>query len=87
MENHIRVILIEEWVCYFLPEWFETLKKAMIDKKIVELKNLFGCPVVINGEHIRYIFMSTVEGRALYDKFDKMMKTEDEEKEKEAWEK
>jgi len=80
MEDHVRVILVDDWVCYFELKYYETLKEAMIGKKIIELKNLFGQLVVIKGKTILYIFRSTVEGRERYDKFDKMMKAEEEDK-------
>jgi len=79
MENHVRVILADDWVCYFETACYESLKEAMMDKKVIELKNLFDQPVVIKGETILYIMMSTVEGRAIYDKFNKLMKDEEEE--------
>ena len=82
MENHVRVILIDEWVCYFPVESYETLKQTMINKEILELNNLFDMPIIIRGESILYIFMSTTEGRLLHDKFDKIMRTEEKEYEK-----
>lgn len=87
METHIKVCTRSDWSTYVKKEDFDVLKKAMIDKEVVEVQNLFGTRELINGEDIVTIHISTEESRAEYEEFEKMIKGElEEEEEKPSWE-
>ena len=77
MEDHIKVCL-EDWTAYFKKEDYDKLKQAMIDKKVIELRGLFGTLDVIDGARIANMHISTAESRALYEEFEKMINDETE---------
>ena len=85
METYVKVCMKSDWTMFFKEESLVVLKKAMKDKEVVELYNLFGVSEVVNGEDIATAFVSTVESRALYLEFEKMIEAEDKEI-KPSWE-
>jgi hypothetical protein len=85
MKTHIKVCTKSDWSTYVEVEDFDILHTAMVDKKVVEVRNLFGTRELIDGGEIITLHISTEEGRAKYEKFEKMINDETEE-ENPSWE-
>jgi len=79
METFVKVCTKSEWITYLKMEDFERLGKAMVNKDVIRVTNLFGMPEFLNAEDIAVIFVSTVESRAAYEVFDKEINAEGEE--------
>jgi len=85
METFIKICMKNDWVSFCLEEEFEKLGQAMVNKDIIRIQNLFGAPEFIDAGNIAILFISTVESRASFEKFDKMIDAEGEET-KPSWE-
>jgi len=84
METHVKILLKDEWVAYFPEAYYETLKTAMIEEKVVEVENLFGGKDLVNGKYILLVFLSTKESRLKYEQFAQMITEEEEDFKKEG---
>jgi len=82
----VKVCMKSDWVTYLKEEDFDKVGKAMINKDVVRIRNLFGMPELLDAGNIAVLFVSSVKSRAEYEEFEKILNTEGEE-EKEAWEK
>ena len=78
METFVKVCLKSDWIMYFEEAAFDQLREAKTNKACITLTNLFGTVEVVDGEHIASLFISTVEGRAKYEEFEKMLNAETE---------
>lgn len=89
METHIKVCMKSDWSTYVTHEDFDRLKEAIIDKRVVEVQNLFGTRELIDGGDVATAHISTVESRLKYEQFAQRLSDEEEEakpKEKKEWE-
>jgi len=86
METHIKVCMKSDWSMYLKQEDFNSLHEAMVGGKIIEIQNLFGTRELIDGGDISTLHISTVESRAMYEDFEKMLKDEGKKEEKQSWE-
>ena len=85
METFVKVCMKNDWVSFCKEEDFERLGQAMADKDTIRIDNLFGAEEFIDAGNIAILFISSIETRALFEEFDKMIDSEGEEKEE--WEK
>ena len=83
MKTHVKVCMKSDWTTYCLEEHFDKIKDAMLNKEIVEVRNIFNGREILDGSNIAVVLMSTVESRAAYEEFEKMINDETEEFKKE----